>query len=325
MKPTKTITRPVSNSISWLPWRLGFFLLTLACFALLSAAQGAQMPSPTPARGATGPTGSTGSTGARGATGQTGATGSPGTKGATGATGSLGTNGATGATGSPGTNGATGATGSPGTNGATGATGSPGTNGATGATGSPGTNGATGATGATGPEVASDFIYVYNTSAEVVAGDGVVTFSNAGPAAGITDNSDAVVLSTGGTYLLEFHVRGTPSVAGPIVFQLNVNNVEIPGAQYSSDFQNTVIAFTNSNSLSAESATNTQAVNGIVTAGFVAGDIISLQNVTGATGSVSVTLPADGPVNASLRMELIGPIGVTGATGNTGPTGPTGP
>src|ERR1017187_7147629 len=312
MKPAKTITRPVSNSISWLPWGLGFFLLTLAFFALLSAAQGAQMPSPTPARGATGPTGSTGSTGARGATGQTGATGSSGT------------NGATGATGSPGTNGATGATGSPGTNGATGATGSLGTNGATGATGSPGTNGATGATGATGPEVASDFIYVYNTSAEVVAGDGVVTFSNAGPAAGIADAGDAVVLSTGGTYLLEFHVRGTPSVAGPIVFQLNVNNAEIPGAQYSSDFQNAVIASFNSNSLSAVSATNTQAVNGIVTASFQAVKTISLPTVTGATGSVSVTLPADNPVNASLRIELIGPIGVTGATGATGPTGPPG-
>jgi Collagen triple helix repeat (20 copies) len=292
MKPTKTITRPVSNSISWLPWRLGFFLLTLACFAVAPTAQGKQMPSPTPARGATGPTGSTGPTGATGAPGQTGATGNSGT------------------------------------NGATGATGSPGTNGATGATGSPGTNGATGATGATGPEVASDFIYVYNTSAEVVAGDGVVTFSNAGPATGITDGGDGVVLSTDGTYLLEFHVRGTPSVAGPIVFQLNVNGVQILGAQYSSDFQNTVIASFYSNSLSAVSATNTQAVNGIVTAELQAGETISLQNVTGATGAtgaVTVTLPADGPVNASLRMELIGPIGVTGVTGNTGPTGPTGP
>ena len=228
--------------------------------------------------------------------------------------------------------GPTGPTGATGANGPTGATGSTGATGATGATGSPGTNGATGATGATG-QVASNFIYVYNASAEVVAGDGVVTFSNAGPATGITNASDAVVLSTDGTYLLEFHVRGTPSVAGPIVFQLNVNNVQIPGAQYSSDFQNSSVIFTSSNvnqsgSLSAVSPAQTNAVNGIVTADLQAGDIISLQNVTGATGAtgaVTVTLPADGPVNASLRMELIGPIGVTGVTGNTGPTGPTGP
>lgn len=277
MKPIKTTTPPVRNSISWSPWRRGFFLLTLACFALAPAAQGKQQPAPTPARGPTGPTGPTGATGA------TGATGSPGMNGATGPTG---------------------------------------------ATGSSGTNGATGATG----QVASNFIYVYNTSAEVLAADGVVTFSNAGPATGITDASDAVVLSTDGTYLLEFHVRGTPSITGPIVFQLNVNNVQIPGAQYSSDFQNSSIVFSSnanqSGSLSTVSSTQTNAVNGIVTADLQAGDIISLQNVTGATGAtgaVAVTLPADGPVNASLRMELIGPIGVTGPTGNTGPTGPTGP
>ncbi len=109
----------------------------------------------------------------------------------------------------PGLTGATGATGdgvnrpdrSDGGDGATGATGATGAIGATGVTGA---TGAFGATGATGPEVASSFIYVYNATVEVVPNAGEVSFSNSGPALGITNsNSNAFTISTDGIYLLE--------------------------------------------------------------------------------------------------------------------------
>lgn len=223
--------------------------------------------------------------------------------------------GPTGATGPIGVTGQTGATGPSGVTGATGATGVTGATGATGATGV-GLAGATGATGATGPEVASNFLYVYNTSAEVVPVAGVVIFSNSGPAVGITAiGSTAFVISTSGTYLLEFHVRGTPSTSGPVVFQLDQNGVQIPGSQYSSDVQNIAVAI---QSGPLVTSFDTHAVNGIVTAELLAGDLVTLQNITPSLSVVSLPADTNSPVNASLRMERIGPLLI-------GPTGPTGP
>jgi hypothetical protein len=189
--------------------------------------------------------------------------------------------------------------------------------------------GTTGVTGPTGPEVSSAFAYVYNSAAEAVAADGSVSFSNSGPAQNITiTGTTGLAVVTDGTYLLEFHVRGNSSNAGAIVFQLDADAIQIPGSQYSSGLPPSSIAFQTFTSVQAVSNSSTVAVNGMVTAGLTAGTIVSLQNVTPLTSIV--TLPADvnSPVNASLRIERIGPLtgatGITGITGSTGPTGATG-
>ena len=283
---------------------LGLFALTLATAQAQSTdRRGRPHVDPTPVVGPTGPTGPTG------AIGPTGFKGERGEKGDTGATGVTGLTGLIGLTGSVGATGATGNTGAIGNTGATGATGAMGI-------------GSAGATGATGPEVSSAFAYVYNIVAETL-GNSSVAFSSSGPTHNITiTGSTGLALAIDGTYLLEFHVRGNSSNSGAIVFQLDANAVQIPGSQYSSTLPPAAIAF-GPTSVQAVSNSSTVAVNGIVTAELSAGDIVSLQNVTPL--SAIVTLPADvnSPVNASLRIERIGPA--TGATGVTGPTGPTGP
>jgi hypothetical protein len=275
--------------------------ITLNLFASpMANAQVSARHRPRPDFGPTGPTG---------ATGPAGATGSTGTTGATGAVGATGITGATGATGPIGATGIDGATG------------------VTGATGDPGAMGTTGTTGATGPEVSSAFAYVYNTASEVVAGDSSVSFSNSGPTQDITSTgTTGLAIATDGTYLLEFHVRGNSSNSGAIVFQLDADALQIPGSAYSSPPPPAaIIPFQKFTEVQAVSNSSTVAVNGIVTAGLTAGTLVSLQNATPM--SATVTLPADvnSPVNASLRIERIGPLtGATGVTGSTGPTGITG-
>jgi collagen type I alpha len=292
--------------------QLLFAIVFVLCTALPSASSARQKPPPV---GPTGPTGPTGATGPTGPTGATGAHGATGAMGAPGATGAMGATGATGATGAMGTVGPTGVTG------ATGPTGQKGVHGDTGATGA---TGEMGATGATGPEIVSSFIYVYNLSAEAVLPGDAVIFSNSGPAMGIANSSgNSFVISTDGTYLLEFHVRGTPSVAGvPVVFELFVNGTPLPGSEYSSALPSAAVA--KPDPLGAF-ATNTYAVNGIVTAELFANDTVSLLNVTSADAIVILPADVNSPVNASLRIERIAPVGTTGATGPTGLTGPTGP
>ncbi len=286
---------------------LGFLALTLATAqAQGTDRRGRPHVDPTPVvgpTGPTGPTGATGSTGPAGATGNNGATGPTGTAGAPGATGGTGVTGATGATG---------------------ATGIAGVAGATGATGVPGSNGNT---GPTGPEVSSALAYVYNTAAEVVAGNGSVSFGNSGPARNITiTGSTSLALAMDGTYLLEFHVRGNSGNSGAIVFQLDANGIQIPGSQYSSQLPPVSFAAPSSPNAAASSNSSTVAVNGMVTAELAVGTIISLQNATPLAAAVSLPGDVNNPVNASLRIERIGPlVGATGMTGPTGPTGITGP
>lgn len=294
-------------------------LVVALCVTLSSEASAHQRPP------RIGPTGATGATGATGSAGPTGATGATGSSGATGATGSTGSNGATGATGPMGLMGTTGATGA---------------SGATGTTGVTGAAGAAGATGAVGPESPSAFSYLYNIALEEVPPtDGAVVFSNAGPTYDlIPSGASSVVIATAGSYHIDFYVRGTSHpITGPqgseptgvIVFDVRVNGTEIPGCKYSSVFAPPIptIATFSSSAASTSSTNATVSVNGLLTASFAAGDVVTLNNVTPGRGSVTLPVDENSPVNASLRIERIGPgaaNGVTGATGFTGPMGPTG-
>ena len=134
-----------------------------------------------------------------------------------------------------------------------------------------------------------------------------VTFNNKGPSFGLVPNGSpvtSITVADTGTYTIEFHVRGTetstPANATPLIFQVDVNTVLIPGASYASEDSNP--------------ANSHRAVTGIVTANFNSGDVITLQNQTasptGATGPTTVRLTNDNPtVNASLRIERIGTTG----------------
>ena len=121
---------------------------------------------------------------------------------------------------------------------------------------------------------------------------------------------NSITIDTTGTYTIEFHVRGTetsqPANAVPLIFQVNVNSILIPGGSYASE--------------DANPNGSHRSLTGIVTANLNAGDSVSLQNQTlaptGATGPTSVKLTNDGGVvNASLRIERIGE-GAAATSGN---------
>lgn len=254
----------------------------------LYAANGGGSPGATGPTGANGTNGATGTNGVDGATGATGATGADGMAGATGATGNNGANGATGATGIAGATGVTGATGM---NGATGATGA-GITGATGATGNNGATGSTGmagATGATGPagSLASEYAYIYNTSAQFVTLGNSVTFDSNGPlSSGITHNlgTSFIFVNTTGLYRIEF----SASASQASQFSIYVNGVSVAGSRYGS-------------------ATTSTQNSGMVLVSLAAGDVVQLNN-TGSSGSLNLAANTGGTlaaVNASIMIMKI--------------------
>ncbi|HBF35873.1 MAG TPA: flagellar hook-length control protein FliK [Firmicutes bacterium] len=231
------------------------------------------------ATGATGPTGATGLAGSPGgATGATGPAGSPG--GATGATGPAGSpGGATGATGPIGAAGGVGATG------ATGPAGSPG--GATGATGPMGAAGGVGATGATGPRGLSEYAYIYNLAAEVVALEADITYSNNGVIVGAITHAPGtsqIIIGTPGDYAVWFNEAGVE----PNQFTLFQNGAPVAGSTYGS-------------------GAGTQPNPGMVIVTAAAGDILTVRNHT-STAAVTLQTLAGGTVtnaNASVLIEKL--------------------
>ena len=126
-----------------------------------------------------------------------------------------------------GATGLTGATGAPGLNGAIGATGAPGADGIAGATGP------TGATGPAGPGGSSQYAQIFNLSAQVVAVDASVTFTDNGVrTAGITHllGSASIVVVNAGDYVVGFSVSGTE----PNQFAFFVNGVVAAGTTFGS-------------------------------------------------------------------------------------------
>jgi hypothetical protein len=144
--------------------------------------------------------------------------------------------GATGPSGPPGppggATGATGPAGSPGgATGATGPAGSPG--GATGATGPSGATGGAGATGATGPGGLTEYAYIYNLTAQTVAIEADVLFSNNGVIVGTISHilgTSQIFFGSAGDYAVWFNVAGTE----PNQFALFLDGVLVPGSIYGS-------------------------------------------------------------------------------------------
>lgn len=223
--------------------------------------------------GATGPAGTAGATGPAGPTGAAGAAGTPGAAGSTGATGATGLAGAAGAAGLTGPTGATGAAGTPGAAGVNGATG------ATGATGLAGTAGAAGATGATGPAGAAGtaYLHLYNLSAQVVALEADITFSNTGSTAGFSGQSPL----NAGTYLVMFTVSGVE----PNQFSLFQNGAPVAGATFGS-------------------GAGTQQTTGQAILTLAAGDVITVRNHTSAAAVTLQTLAGGTQINANASLTI---------------------
>lgn len=204
-------------------------------------------------------------------------TGFTGSTGATGVTGATGTTGATGDAGIAGVTGATGATGATGVTGATGATG------ATGPTGAAGV-GAAGATGATGPQGLSEYAYIYNLAAQVVALEADITFSDNGVIVGTITHApgtSTITIGTAGDYAVFFNAAGVE----PNQFTLFQNGAPVAGAIYGS-------------------GAGTQPNPGMVIITAAAGDVLTLRNHTSAAAVTLQTLAGGTQINSNASVLI---------------------
>lgn len=156
-----------------------------------------------------------------------------------------------------------------------------------GAIGPVGAVGTDGPAGAAGIASLSEFAFIYNLAAQVVAVESAVVFSDNGVlSAGITHALNTAGVTHQRWCLFDFSVSGTE----PNQFGLFANGVVVPGTVYGS-------------------GAGVQQYSGNIIATFVAGSVITLQNHSSAA---SVTLAAAAPIggtqqatNASLRILRI--------------------
>ena len=290
-KQTFTATRPVGLTP-------GTYLLSIRRNNLLQASKNIVLcdcvpcdcppgpPGPVGPKGATGPQGPQGIKGDKGATGLKGNTGPMGSIGLTGLTGPIGLSGTNGLDGINGTNGLPGLPGLNGTNGLSGINGTnglPGLNGTNGLNGINGTNGLNGINGTNGVNgingtngLTTEFGYIFNLTAQVVALEAAVIFSDNGiGTAGILHGPETsdIVLVKAGIYKVGFSASGTE----PNQFALFINGVVVPGTAYGS-------------------GAGTQQNNGQAILSVAAGDVLTLRNHTSAA---AVTLAASPPIGGS--------------------------
>ncbi|MED3742961.1 collagen-like protein, partial [Peribacillus psychrosaccharolyticus] len=193
------------------------------------------------------------------------------------ATGDTGATGATGVTGDTGATGVTGATGDTGATGVTGATGD------TGATGVTGPTGDTGATGATGGGL-SEFAYIYNLVAQVVALEADVSFSTNGlitPGITHAPGTSTISVTTAGIYEVTFSTTHVE----PSQFALFLNGAEVAGTVYGS-------------------GAGTQQNNGQVILSIASGDVLTLRNHTSSSAVTLQTLAGGTQTNANASILL---------------------
>ena len=185
--------------------------------------------------------------------------------------------------------GETGATGPQGPAGGTGATGPQGPAGETGTTGPQGPAGETGATGPQGPAGGglSEYGYIYNLDAQVVALEADVNFSTNGfLTAGISHapGTSPIQIINAGIYEVTFSVSGSE----PNQFALFLNGVLFPGTIYAS-------------------GAGTQQNNGQAIFAIGAGDVLTLRNHTSAA-AVTLATPIGGTqasANASIVIKKL--------------------
>ncbi|HZK44327.1 MAG TPA: hypothetical protein VFC73_08630 [Syntrophomonadaceae bacterium] len=165
--------------------------------------------------------------------------------------------------------------------GATGATGDIGPTGATGATGD------IGPTGPTGPQGLSEYAFIYDEGAQVVAVEADINFSDNGIIVGAITHApgtSSIVIGNAGDYSIQFIVAGVE----PNQFTLFQNGNPVAGSTYGS-------------------GAGTQPNAGLVIITAAAGDVLTLRNHTSAAAVILQTL-AGGTVvncNASILIQKI--------------------
>ncbi|PEX70049.1 BclA C-terminal domain-containing protein, partial [Bacillus cereus] len=203
--------------------------------------------------------------------------------GPTGITGATGIQGIQGIQGNPGLIGPIGPTGPTGLQGIQGIQGIPGP------TGLPGTAGATGPTGPAGLTVSglSQYAYVFNTAAQVVALEAPILFNSHGRiTSGFTHTlgTSQMTVINAGDYKISFSVSGVE----PNQFALFLNGAPVTNSIYGS-------------------GAGTQQNNGQTILTLAAGDIITLNNHTSAAAVTLQTLAGGTQtnVNASIVIEKL--------------------
>lgn len=241
--------------------------------------QGPQGPTgPTGASGVTGPTGPTGPTGERGPTGPTGLTGPSGTIGPTGPTGATGPTGPTGLS-------LIGPTGPTGPTGVTGPTGPAGTAGATGGVLDFGIVYATGTSGATG-------------TTQTVASGSDVTFSSgtfATPTSSFSLSAapSGILISEPGTFIARYTVIASTASANGGAFELVLSSgpTAIPGSDRAVSITGTGLT--------------TDIVGEVIFSITSFPQVLSLQNISAASVTLSSNAPVAIPTLASLSIEKV--------------------
>jgi hypothetical protein len=133
----------------------------------------------------------------------------------------------------------------------------------------------------------SAYGYIYNVTAESVAQEASVSFSNNGPLVGITHTAGTagVTVTSAGTYSINFSVTGTPANQ----FALFLNGTVVPQSLYGA-------------------AGGNSQNDGQVILALAAGDVLTLVNHTSHASSVSLDNSAGGTqtnVDASLLIEKL--------------------
>ena len=139
-----------------------------------------------------------------------------------------------------------------------------------------------------GSDVAAGYAYIYNLSAQNVAVEADVVFSNNGAIGGSISHSpgtSSILLGTSGSYEVSFYV----SAVEPNQFSLYLNGVAISGATYGS-------------------GAGTQQNSGTIIIAAAAGDILTLRNHSSAAAVTLQTLAGGTQtnVNASIKIHLLG-------------------
>jgi len=168
--------------------------------------------------------------------------------------------------------------------GVTGLDGATGPTGPDGATGPAGPTGATGPAGPTGIEGLSEYAYIYNLDAQVVALEADITFSNNGVIVGAITHAPGtaiITLGSAGDYAILFNVAGVE----PNQFTLFQNGAAVAGATYGS-------------------GAGTQPNHGFVIITAAAGDTLTLRNHTSSAAVTLQTLAGGTQINANASIQI---------------------
>ncbi|WP_251860202.1 collagen-like protein [Clostridium sp. Marseille-Q2269] len=164
-----------------------------------------------------------------------------------------------------------------------GPTGPTGPSGATGVTGATGPTGVTGPSGPTGTTI-ENYAYIYNLSAQVVAIEADINFSNNGIIVGpITHapGTTSISLGTAGDYAVWFNVAGVE----PNQFTLFQNGGPVTGSVYGS-------------------GAGTQPNPGMVIITAATGDVLTLRNHSSASAVTLQTLSGGTQINSNASILI---------------------